>query len=402
MVGMSAAFRGASRGLSIELWRGSTAWFEHVNAHGGVHGRKIVIRAYNDDYDPIPAIENTIQLVERDGALLLFDYMGTPTVTRVLPLLKKYHDSGRNVYLFFPFTGAAPHRQYPYDEFVFNLRASYHQETVALVEHFLRIGRRRIAVFYQADAYGRSGWDGVRRTLAEHDQHGEKRSGVASAATPGLTMVAEATYRRGTGFGASMQAQVDVLRVAEPDAIISVGTYAACAALVRDARDAGWDVPIANLSGVDSENLLQLLVDHGRERGRGYTQNLINSQVVPSYESDLPAARDYRRLMDEYHPMPPTELLDEPYPAPRYSFIGFEGFLNARLLVKILEAMDPAMRPATIKRTVEGMSQIDLGIDVPVSFGLGRHQGLNKVYCTVAKDGEFVPLGDPEWQRWQQ
>jgi ABC-type branched-subunit amino acid transport system substrate-binding protein len=92
--------------------------------------------------------------------------VGTPTVTRVLPLLKIY--SNRSSYLFFPFTGAQPQREPPYNEFVFNLRASYREETEGLVDNFVKVGRNRIAVFYQADAYGRSGWDGVRRALAKY------------------------------------------------------------------------------------------------------------------------------------------------------------------------------------------------------------------------------------------
>src|SRR5438874_1802790 len=80
VIGMSAAFSGPSKGLGIELYRGSMAYLEHVNKQGGVHGRKIVIKAYDDGYNPTPAIDNTIRLIERDKALLLFNYVGTPTV----------------------------------------------------------------------------------------------------------------------------------------------------------------------------------------------------------------------------------------------------------------------------------------------------------------------------------
>src|SRR5262249_45347807 len=127
VVGMSAAFAGPSRGLGIELYRGSMAYLEHVNRLGGVHGRKIIIKAYDDGYNPEPAIDNTIRLVEKDHVFLLFNYVGTPTTTRCLPLLRRHRD--QSVLLFFPFTGAQPQRQPPYDEFVFNLRASYYQET---------------------------------------------------------------------------------------------------------------------------------------------------------------------------------------------------------------------------------------------------------------------------------
>src|SRR5215472_8546094 len=80
VIGMSAAFTGTSKDLGIELYRGSMAYFEHINRSGGIYGRKIVIKAYDDSYNPIPAIQNTIKLVDRDNAFLLFNYVGTPTV----------------------------------------------------------------------------------------------------------------------------------------------------------------------------------------------------------------------------------------------------------------------------------------------------------------------------------
>jgi hypothetical protein len=106
--------------------------------------------------------------------------------------------------------------------------------------------------------------------------------------------------------------------------------------------------------------------------------------------------------MDRYKPMPPAGLLDEPYTPPPYSFISFEGFLNAKLLVRILEAVGPKLRQSELRAAAESLDKIDLGINVPVSFGPQRHQGLNRVYCTVASDGRFVPLSDAEWLRWQR
>ena len=86
---MSAAFKGPTGGLGTELYRGSMAYLDYINSLGGVHGKKIRIQAYDDGYNPIPAIENTIKLIEKDNVFLLFDYVGTPTVTRVLPIIKK-------------------------------------------------------------------------------------------------------------------------------------------------------------------------------------------------------------------------------------------------------------------------------------------------------------------------
>jgi branched-chain amino acid transport system substrate-binding protein len=383
VVGMSAAFRGPSRGLGIELYRGSTAYFEHVNSQGGVHGRKIVIKAYDDGYNPEPAIENTIRLIEKDKVFLLFNYVGTPTTTRCLPLLKRHRD--QSILLFFPFTGAEPQRQSPYGEFVFNLRASYYQETTGLVDHFVQLGRKRVAVFYQIDAYGRNGWEGVRAALGQH----------------GLKMVGEATYRRGTAYRESMKQQVDILRKTDADAVISIGSYAACAAFVRDTRDAGWKVPIANVSFVGSENLLKLLQETGKAEGVDYTRNLINSQVVPSYNDlTLQAVTEYRELMKRSQPLPPPELLNGDYQPLPHSFVSFEGFLNAKLLVAILKKMGPPFDRRRLRQAAEAIHNLDLGLGVPVSFAAGRHQGVDRVYYTEVRDGRFESLKD--WETWRK
>ncbi|MBF0464914.1 MAG: ABC transporter substrate-binding protein [Nitrospirae bacterium] len=383
VVGMSAAFKGPSSGLGIELYKGSRAYFDYVNDKGGVNGRKIRIVAYDDGYNPAPAIKNTIQFIEGDKVFALIDYVGTPTVTRVLPLLKKY--SSEHVYLFFPFTGAQPHREPPYDEFVFNLRASYQQELKGLVDNFVRIGRKRIAVFYQADAYGRSGWDGLKRALERY----------------GLDIVEEATYSRGAMFDQRMNEHVGILRAASPDAIISIGSYAACAAFIRDARDAGFDVPIANVSFVGSENLLKLLTQISEKSGRNYTVNLINSQVVPNYnDSSLPAVLLYRQLMDNSRVSPGVTDQDASYVPLKYSFTSLEGFLNARLLVEILKRMDNPGDRGQVKKAVESIRNLDIGIDESVTFGLGVHQGLNKIYYTTVRDNRFVTIKD--WQVWRK
>jgi branched-chain amino acid transport system substrate-binding protein len=381
VVGMSAPFTGASRALGIELYRGSMAYLAQVNSQGGVHGRKIVIKAYDDGYNPTPAIDNTVRLIDHDNVFLLFDYVGTPTTTRCLPLLKRR--SKQSVLLFCPFTGAQPQRQPPYSDYVYNMRPSYYQETGGLVDHFIEIGRKRVAVFYQIDAYGRNGWEGVRLALARHD----------------LTMVAEATYQRGTTFKESLARQVDILRKADADAVISIGSYAACAAFIRDARDAGWNVPIANISFVGSENLLALLQEGGKANGKDYTRNLINSQVVPSYNDEsLPAVREYRRLMERHKPLPPADLLNEEYqPAPN-SFVSLEGFLNAKLLVAVLDKMGPPFERKRLKQAAQSIDGFDLGIGEAVSVA-DDNQALDRVYYTVVREGRFEPLLD--WKEWR-
>src|SRR5580658_7248234 len=87
IVGVSNVQSGPSQSLGQNLLRGSAAYFELVNERGGVYGRKISIVLKDDKYEPDPAVQNTNELIEKEKAFFLFDYVGTPTLTRTLPLL---------------------------------------------------------------------------------------------------------------------------------------------------------------------------------------------------------------------------------------------------------------------------------------------------------------------------
>src|SRR5437762_6559010 len=204
-IGMSAAFKGTAGGLGAEFYRGAQAFYQDLNARGGVHGRAVSVVALDDGYEPIPCMNNTIRLVERENVFFLSNYVGTPTLTRALPMIKRYAD--QHVILVGNFTGAQPQREPPYGEYVFNIRASYRQEMMALVDRFWELGARKFAVYYQIDAYGRSGTDGVARGLAQR----------------GARIVAEATYPRGAGFEDGVTAAVKALLQAGPEVVLCTG-----------------------------------------------------------------------------------------------------------------------------------------------------------------------------------
>jgi ABC-type branched-subunit amino acid transport system substrate-binding protein len=260
-LGMSADFSASARALSIELYRGAMAYLLPLNNAGGVNGRRVVIKAYDDQYEPDLAIRNTLKLMDEDDAFALFSYVGTPTMNRTLPLLQMHHN--KDFLLLFPFTGADTNRIPPYDQLSFNLRASYGQEMKGLVDHFVTINRTRIAVFYQADAYGRAGWGGLREALDKH----------------GLAIAGEATYRRGSPFDQSYDRQVAIMQHVQPDAVVCVGTYPACAGFVRDMRDRGVDYPIATISFVGGGAMLKLLSAAERESNKTFHSLMVRTTL---------------------------------------------------------------------------------------------------------------------------
>jgi ABC-type branched-subunit amino acid transport system substrate-binding protein len=377
---MTAAFTGTAAALGTELYRGAQAYYDEINDRGGIHGRPISVTMLDDRYEPVACVMNTLHLLEEEGVFLLSNYVGTPTLTRALPFIKHYaQEHDEDFAVVGVFTGAQPQREPPYVEYVFNIRASYRQEMMSLVDQFWRAGAREFGVFYQIDAYGRSGTDGVGRGLARR----------------GATIAAEATYARGARFESDQTLAVKTLRDAGVDVVLCTGAYQACAAFIRSARDLDWNVPISNLSFVGSEALLDLLIDHGSKTGRDYTRAIINSEVVPSYDAQtLPGVREYRALMDKNNPAIPHSLRDPSYTPRRYSFVGLEGFINAKVIVEGMRRAGPLLTRHGFRQALESLDDFDLGIGARLSFGANGHQGLNSVYFTHVENGHWVPILD--------
>lgn len=358
VVGVSNVQSGPSRSLGQNLLRGSVAYFDLANERGGIHGRKISILLKDDKYEPDPAVQNTNELIEKENAFFLFDYVGTPTLTRVLPLLKYYEKE--KIVNVAPFTGADPQRKPPYDKFVFNIRASYREETRALVRYLYDKGYRRIGFLGQADAYGKSGEIGVRNALAELN----------------LKPVETVSYRRNQSFETDMSAQVSILRQAGADAVIAVGVYGPCGAFVRDARMAGWNVPVANVSFVGPEVLLEKLHAASASSGKDLTANLINSQVVPSPDDKrYPLVAEYRAHVAPDH----------------YGFVTLEGWLNAVVVVEALRRAGPSPSREDFIRAMESLHDWDPGLGVNLEFSPSSHQGLHRVWLTHTENGHWVP-----------
>jgi ABC-type branched-subunit amino acid transport system substrate-binding protein len=141
--------------------------------------------------------------------------------------------------------------------------------------------------------------------------------------------------------------------------------------------------------------MLSLLVKHGQATGRDYTQALVNSQVVPSYDDlSLPGVVEYRALMDKHDPQVPDSLRDPNRPSEQLSFRSLEGFVNARVIVEGLRRAGPSPSRAAFRQALESLKNFDLGIGAPLTFGPERHQGLDNVYFTRVVNGRWAPITD--------
>jgi hypothetical protein len=154
--GMSAPFSGSARELGRQMKLGVETAFNMVNEAGGVNGRHLKLITADDGYEPGRVGETMKQLFEKEQVFGIMGNVGTPTAIVALPYALQ------NKMLFYgAFTGAGLLRRDPPDRYVFNYRASYTEETDAVVHYLVKVKRIKPEqiVFAQQDGYGDAGFE---------------------------------------------------------------------------------------------------------------------------------------------------------------------------------------------------------------------------------------------------
>jgi ABC-type branched-subunit amino acid transport system substrate-binding protein len=345
VLGQSVALTGPAAELGIQMRNGARAYFDHVNAQGGVHGRRIELITLDDGYEPARTVPNTKRLIEQDKVFALFGYVGTPTSAAALPVFTQ-----AKVPFFGPFTGAELLRQ-PFNRYIFNVRASYYDETDAIVQQVVSIGGKSIAVFYQDDAYGLAGLKGVEIAMGKRN----------------LKINALGTVERNT---LKVEGAVKAINAAKPDAVVMIGAYKACAEFIRQMKKAGSGATFYNVSFVGSKALADELGNDGT--------GVAISQVVPfPWGTAVPVVREYQQLSAK------AGFKD-------YNFSAVEGFLAAKLFVEGLKRAGRELNREKFIDTLEKMGEVDLG-GFYAGFSPKSHSASKFVDLTIiGRDGKFL------------
>ena len=345
LIGQSAAFSGPAAQLGIQMRDGAKLWFDQVNAQGGVNGRRIELKSRDDKYESKLAAENTKKLIEEDRVFLLFAYVGTPTSQASLPIFTE-----ARVPFVGPFTGAELLRS-PFNRYIFNVRASYFDETEKIVEHLVRTGVTRFAVFYQNDAYGQAGLEGVKRALARRN----------------MQIAALGTVERNT---TNVAEAVKTMNTAQPEATVMISAYTSVAEFVRQMKAAGSISQFFNVSFVGSKALAETLGKDGR--------GVMISQVVPFPWSPLtPIVKEYLDLAKR------SGNVD-------VNFSSLEGFIAAKVLVEGLRRAGKDPTREKFVGAMESMSNYELG-GFAVRFSPENHNGSQFVDLSmIGRDAKFI------------
>ena len=349
-LGMAAPLTGVSKELGRQMRVGLEVAFARANAAGGVNGRKLNLIALDDGYEPARTHDVMRELAEQKGVFSFVGNVGTPTAAVAVPYALE-----RKMLFFGPFTGASLLRKEPPDRYVFNYRASYAEETAAIVRYLVEVRHikpEQIAVFAQDDSYGDAGFQGVARVIRQLKR------------TP--SSILKVTYTRNTADVSDAVARI-LDRKVNVAAVVMVATYRPAARFIEKVREQRPNMIFTNVSFVGSQALAEELVQLGPQ----YAQGVIITQVVPLPTGQSTVGMRYREALAKYAP---EEKAD---------FISLEGFVTGTLLIEGLKLAGRNLTTDGLVDALENIHGLDLGLGVPLSFGLSQHQASHKVWGTV-------------------
>lgn len=345
LIGQPLTLQGGRNAYGRAVVEGVALVMDAVNAAGGIHGRRLVLRTLDDDNDAQRAGALARQLVT-EGVFALFGCIEGGPSTEVAKAAAEL-----GVPLIGPMAGPPTLRR-PHQPMVFPVRAEHREEFRALMAWARQTGLRRVG-FFHADS------EGGRQHLANVRLIADELGLTVSLALPLKSQVTEADF-------AAMAAQIGQ---SGTEVVINHGSPGPYEKLIRAARAAGLRTTFMGVNSGSS----QLAASLGP-----LAPGMVFSQVLPSpWERKRELARDYQDAMRRARPQ--GEL----------TYGGLEGFATARLLVLALKAAGRDLSREGLVRALE-QGRFDLG-GVPVRYAPGDHEGSRYVdLAMVDRQGRFI------------
>lgn len=342
VIGQVAPFSGPLAPTGIHMRAGAQLYFDRINAEGGVHGATLRLVTKDDAYKVAETVKLTRELIEEHKPVALFGLVGTGNVSALVK--EKILDSA-GIPAVGIRTGASSLITPPHP-YLFIGRASYATEVEAMVGHLGSIGSRRIAVFYQDDAFGADGLAAAERAIAKG----------------GLELAAKAGYKKNT---TEVEPAVAAILTAAPQSVVMVANTAAGAAFVQQFRAGGGDAILMALSTTDGPQVAERI---GKEIAHG----LGIAQVVPDPNNRAMAI--VREIQQVYREAAPAGV--------ELNYTLIQGYIGAKLLVEGLRRAGPNPTRQTLREALDSIRDYDMG-GIVADFAPTRHTGIDYVDITI-------------------
>lgn len=345
LIGQFAALTGPAAPLGQSVRNGILAHFEAVNAQGGIHKRQLKLVTRDDAFEPQKAVLAAKDLINKDVVFAMVGSVGSATTLAALPLLNQ-----AKVPLIGPLTGEQSLHT-TFSRQLFHVRTSVAEEANRIAQHLSTLGVKKVAVFYQNDAYGQAALDSLKQALSKRE----------------LSVVAVSAVQADTAnMGKSLG---DILK-ASPEAVVQISAHISSAAFIKGARARGFRGQFLNVSSVGANALADALGDSG--------VGVIVSQVVPSpHQSSSALVREYQQNMRAIGQQ-------------SFDVSSFEGYLAAKVLTEGLRRTGRYLTREGLIDSLETMRDYNLG-GFSVNYSPTSHAGSNySELAIIAPGGKFI------------
>src|SRR5271157_2482634 len=345
-----------------EIAPGSNAYFQYVNAHGGVYGRKIVYKYLDDGYNPTTTASVVRQLVLQDNVYALFNGLGTPTHLAAIQFL-----NSQKVPDVFVASGCTCWNQPTTYPETFGWQIDYVREGKILGQYVKQhFAGKKVAYFYQDDEFGMDGVKGLDYEI------------------PASMVVSKQSY---VDTNVNIAPQVAALRASGAQVVIAFSIPAFTALLKLNSLKLGYSptLVVSNV-GEDPITLSGLLEAFAKQGGATVNGNqLIDGIISDGYLPSLGSTSNswialFKKVHDQYDPKAPFDgnvLYGE---AVAYTFAQ-----------AMLKAGRNPTRPDLVSAIEGGLPQ---GPAVaPYAYSASDHSGVTGAYIGTIKNGALVQEG---------
>jgi branched-chain amino acid transport system substrate-binding protein len=298
-IGNINPYSGPASAYSV-VGKTEAAYFNKVNAEGGINGRKINFISYDDAYSPPKAVEQARKLVESDGVLLIFNSLGTPSNTAI----QKYMNAKKVPQLFVA-TGATKWNDPKVFPWTMGFRPNYQSEGHVYAQYLLRqVPQGKIGILFQNDDYGKDYVKGLKDGL-----NGKMR------------IVAEFPYET---TDPTIDSQMISLKNSGADIFYDVTTPKFAAQAIKKAADIEWTA--LHLLNNVSNSVGGVLKPAGFEISKGIlSTNYVKDATDPTWNDD-PGYKEWLAFMEKYYP-----------DGDKTNSFVVEGYVAAQAMVQVLQ-----------------------------------------------------------------
>ncbi len=346
-----------------EIAPASNAYFQYVNAHGGIYGRKIVYKYLNDQYNPSITTTVVHQLVLQNNVYAIFNGLGTPTHLAVAPFL-----NSSKVPDVFVASGCECWNATSSLPYTFGWQLDYVREG-KILGHYIEqhFKNDKIAFFYQDDEFGTDGVKGLQYEI------------------PAKQIVAKESY---DPSNIKIGPQVAALKASGAQVVVSFSVPAFTALLKLNML--GLKYSPANLVvsdvGSDPKTLAGLLVSFAKQggatvSGNALTQGIITDGYLPSLGD---TSSSWIQLLNKIHSQYDAK-------APLDGNVAYGIAVGYTFVQAMLKAGRNPTRQDLVNAINGGLPQ---GFSVaPYAYSTGNHNGITGAYMAKIVNGALVPLG---------